>query len=306
MPNWTIFENPRLGPQSMDAIFARMVGLEMVSHTAKGLVLKLGNTELRITGKDLTYVRNGEALDVESGTITGIELKVGGKVLVKAGDLSAGAQTFWGAFAGDFAPGIRMALMTGNDVITGCKQADALTGGTGSDRLLGKGGSDQLYGEFGHDELFGGNGQDFLNGDIQNDQLYGGKGNDTLLGGEGDDLLSGGLGKDSLTGNGGEDQFVFSAKPLRGQADVIVDFVDEQDTILLNGNVFQGLGPEGRLQANRFCGGTKALDAKDRIIFDEATGRVWYDADGSGKQKQVLVFTLTPDPDIWVDSFFVY
>ena len=47
-----------------------------------------------------------------------------------------------------------------------------------------------------------------------------------------------------------------------------------------------------RLRAADFVLGTAAQDAADRVIYDRASGNLWYDADGSGRGAKVLVAEL--------------
>ena len=64
------------------------------------------------------------------------------------------------------------------------------------------------------------------------DDLVGSPGDDRLRGGEGEDFLEGGPGNDRLDGGDGEDTFYF--EPGHGE-DVISDFTDGEDTIVLRG-----------------------------------------------------------------------
>jgi serralysin len=48
--------------------------------------------------------------------------------------------------------------------------------------------------------------------------------------------------------------------------------------------------------ATAFHAGTAAADAADRIIYDQATGRIFYDADGLGGAAQVLFAQLDSKP----------
>lgn len=148
---------------------------------------------------------------------------------------------------------------TGNDldnIITGNGAINTLSGGNGSDTLNGGGGADSLIGGVGNDILNGGNGNDTLNG---------GDGNDTLIGGV------------------GADRFDFRTSPDSTNIDTITEFVAIDDFIRLDDGVFTAIGAVGALAAEAFNTGAQgvASDASDRIIFDSATGYLYYDADGS-------------------------
>ncbi len=84
-------------------------------------------------------------------------------------------------------------------------------------------GADSLSGGIGNDSVYGGAGSDTLDGGLGADQLYGGAQAD---------LLRGGQGSDQLRGGGSSDTFVFGRG---GGADTIFDFVDDVDTLRLNG-----------------------------------------------------------------------
>ena len=79
------------------------------------------------------------------------------------------------------------------------------------------------------------------------------------------------------------DNFVFD-KPLSAltNTDKILDFSVIDDAIHLDNDVFTAVGALGTLAANAFRTGTAAQDADDRIIYDSATGNIYYDADGNG------------------------
>ncbi len=69
-------------------------------------------------------------------------------------------------------------------------------------------------------------------------------------------------------------------------------FSGVDDTVQLAKSVFAAL-PLGALAAGAFRVGTAAGDPGDRIVHDTATGRLWYDADGTGPVDavQFAVFT---------------
>ena len=122
---------------------------------------------------------------------------------------------------------------SGRDVMTGSSGDDTLRGRGGDDKLKGKKGDDRLFGNGGGDRLVGGKGDDILNGGGGTDTLIGNAGDDILLGKGGRDRLIGGAGEDILTGGGGQDTFVLG----RADSDIITDFQNGQDRILLKGSL---------------------------------------------------------------------
>ena len=202
-----------------------------------------------------------------------------------------------------------MLLFAGRDVIKGGLGRDILEGGASDDRLYGGAAGDQLYGGTGVDRLEAGKGADFLNGDAQTDHLSGGAGADTLIGGDDNDRLFGGGGNDLLNGGAGNDQFVFDMKPVKSGVDTLQDFGNgpgNRDMIHLSLNAFAGIGPKGILADGRFHDGTSAADRSDRILYDTASGRIWYDADGSGQTRKVLFAQIIPGTALTADDFFVF
>lgn len=111
--------------------------------------------------------------------------------------------------------------------------------------------------------------------------ITGTTGKNTLSGGAGNDTLNGGLGIDKLIGGADDDTFVFNTKFGSTNIDLIDDFVVADDRIVLDDDIFTKAGSVGDLTASAFYIGTKAHDTNDRIIYDQSTGRLWYDADGS-------------------------
>jgi Ca2+-binding RTX toxin-like protein len=109
-----------------------------------------------------------------------------------------------------------------------------------------------------------------------------------VLGNAGDNILDGGLGNDRLAGFGGNDAFLFKTALGASNVDTIAD-MNAGDTIRLDHAIFAALGT-GALAAGAFVNGTAAGDADDRIIYDAATGRLWYDADGNGATAVAVQF----------------
>ena len=126
----------------------------------------------------------------------------------------------------------------GDDTLAGGDGNDSLTGSIGNDSMTGGDGTDRLFGDDGNDAIFGDAGNDYLSGGNGNDVLNAGEGNDSVLGGNGDDILSGGAGNDVLTGGRQADSFVFRDN---FGLDRITDFVDNTDTLVFGGDLWDGL-----------------------------------------------------------------
>lgn len=150
-------------------------------------------------------------------------------------------------------------------------------------------GGDSIAGTDKSDLLDGFDGRDQVDGEKGNDTLFGSAGADKLFGGSGNDTLSGGAGKDRLTGEAGSDKFLFEDALKPGNADTITDFDVSSDRIDLSAKVFSGLAG-GKLSGNAFAIGTAASDRSDRIIYDDATGNLFFDADGSRGNADLQLF----------------
>lgn len=234
---------------------------------------------------------------------------------------------------------------TGNDlanIISGNGSANTLRGAGGDDVMNGWGGNDTYYvndsgdkavearADGGNDTVVSianfvlgthvenltlagsaaidgtGNGlANVLTGNSATNILKGGAGNDTINGGGGADRLYGGPGNDMLKGGTGGDGFHFNS-PLNKSTnvDTILDFTSS-DNIFLDIDVFTRIGT-GPLAPGAFRLGTAAADADDRIIYDQASGRIFYDADGSGTGAAILFAQLTPGTAITSADFIGY
>ena len=212
----------------------------------------------------------------------------------------------------------------GNDVLAGGAGTDAATyafaasavsvnlaltsaqatGGAGSDTLTG---IENLVGSNYGDTLSGNTLANTIDGGAGNDTISGGAANDTLTGGAGNDWLDGGSGSDTLNGGANADSFVFSsALNAASNVDTISGFVVADDTILLSSAIFTAAGVDGTLSASAFHVGTAAADADDRIIYDQATGRIYYDADGNGAGAKTLFATVAAGTALTNLDFRVY
>lgn len=121
--------------------------------------------------------------------------------------------------------------------------------------------------------------------------MDGGTGNDTLKGEEGADKISGGTGTDILFGGSGADSFIFDTALGSTNIDIIDDFSVVDDTIILDNTIFNKI-KIGDLIASAFTIASKAGDSSDRIIYDNKTGKLLYDADGIGSIAAIQIATL--------------
>ena len=176
---------------------------------------------------------------------------------------------------------------------------DTIYGGVGNDNIEGFDGDDILYGGVGNDTLSGNTGKNILYGGVGNDTLSGSyQGNNVLYGGDGNDNLSGGIGSDTLTGGAGKDQFSLDT-PVNG-IDDITDFSVNDDTILasyyaLGILIISGVGeiPYTAITPEQFILGSAAANANNRFIYNQNTGALFFDRDGTGAAEQVQFATLS-------------
>lgn len=159
---------------------------------------------------------------------------------------------------------------TGIAVSLAINTVQAIGANQGSDTLIS---IENLIGSYYNDTLTGSAGANKLSGSA---------GIDTLNGGGGNDTLNGGSESDTLTGGGGNDYFVFNTSLDSSNVDTIKDFSSVADTIRLENNGVFGKLATGNLNAGNFKVGAAAADANDYIIYNNSTGALYYDADGSG------------------------
>lgn len=208
-----------------------------------------------------------------------------------------------------------MNVITGNDgdnILDGGKNVDTLIGGLGDDTYLVRAPGDnviELAGQ-GIDTIrafrayvMDANVENLLLQTLRNDAGEGvagvnGIGNDLdnlIVGNPFDNIIAGREGSDTLRGQAGADVFLFDRAVGADNVDTIVDFntntMLEGDVLRLDDAIFTGL-TRGTLAAEAFQLGAEADDAADRMIFDAAEGRLYYDADGIGGADQALIAIL--------------
>ena len=231
---------------------------------------------------------------------------------------------------------------TGNaldNTLTGNAAVNVLTGGDGADTLDGSKGADTLVGGAGDDFYFvdhtgdviteqGSEGDDYvmssvsytLGSNVEDltltgtaainatgnglaNNLSGNNGANIINGGSGDDRIWGAGGNDTLTGGAGADTFVFNQL---GGVDRITDFVSGTDSIALAKAGLAGLPAIGTLTADAFWAGTAAHDATDRVIYNVATGALYYDSDGAGGASAIQIATLDTKPTLVYSDVLIF
>jgi serralysin len=166
---------------------------------------------------------------------------------------------------------------------------------------------ENAQGGYGNDLLFGNDVNNILSGLSGNDTMSGGKGRDTLLASSGNDRLNGGLGSDSLTGGDGRDVFIFNTSVTAGvNVDRIASFIKGQDRLELDNAIFSGLRA-GALNSSNFATNAagKAQDANDFIIYETDTGKLFYDADGTGGGAAVQFAIVGNRPALTTSDFLI-
>jgi Ca2+-binding RTX toxin-like protein len=224
--------------------------------------------------------------------------------------------------------------------LTGNEFGQTIVGNAANNRLDGKGGADELAGREGDDIYIVDNVGDTvielanfgidtvqshvsftLSANVENLTLLGsdtigGTGNalanviigngaaNVINGGGGNDILRGRAGNDTLSGGAGNDTIVFDSAPKQSNVDHIVDF-QAGDVIELQALIFPTLSP-GALSSAAFKDlASGAVDADDRILYDQATGSLFYDANGSAAGERILFAVLDNQALITHQDFII-
>jgi len=164
-----------------------------------------------------------------------------------------------------------------NNVIRSASEGGTLSGLGGNDLLIARQAQNTVF-------LRGGDGNDTLQGGGTTTRFFGDAGNDVLIAGN----------ESIMTGGSGADSFVFH---MPVTFNLINDFASGTDKIRLDATSMEELGPSGNFAAGdaRFyaaAGATSGHDSDDRVIYNTATGDVYFDPDGSGAQEARVLATL--------------
>nr|WP_298095993.1 calcium-binding protein [uncultured Shinella sp.] len=287
---------------------------------------------------DLSGGAGSDRASYEAATagVTASLASPGGNTGEAAGDTYNSIENLTGSAFNDTLTG-----NNGTNSIIGGNGNDTIFGLGGNDNLFGQDGNDNLIGGAGADALSGGNGSDRasyqtatsgvvasltspasntgdaagdtyssienLTGSSFNDTLTGNGGDNILVGGAGNDTLNGRTGNDTLTGGSGNDNFVFNTTLGATNIDHITDFSFVNDTIRLDNAIFNAIVGVGVLSAAQFVSNTTgaAGDSNDRIIYENDTGKLFYDSNGNAAGGSVLFATLSPGLGITNADFFI-
>jgi Ca2+-binding RTX toxin-like protein len=205
------------------------------------------------------------------------------------------------------------------NTIRGNNGDNVLKGFGGADQLVGRGGNDTYYVDNWNDRILesGGQGLDEVrtntsymltpgadvellrttaDAGVGAINLFGNSSGNEIRGNNGSNIIGGGGGNDFLTGLGGQDSFLFNtALDAATNVDTITDFNVVDDTIWLDPYIFTSdLLTGNSVAGSQFVTGAAALDGGDRIIYNSATGAVYYDSDGTGAAAQIQFAQLSP------------
>lgn len=193
--------------------------------------------------------------------------------------------------------------------VAGIAAAAAIQGSFAADRLVINTGTGESFSAAaftfdnwtnGRDRLTlqGRGGNETITGTAMNDTMLGAAGKDTLKGGAGNDSLAGGAGIDTVVGGRGKDSFTLS--DVAADRDTIRDFSHAKDQLAVSAALFGAGLVKGEALGTKFEANAtgQAAGAEDRFVYDTATGKLYFDADGNGSGTAELIATLTGAPVI--------
>lgn len=142
-------------------------------------------------------------------------------------------------------------------------------------------------------------------GTDNNDIINGDTGSDTLSGGSGDDTITGGLGADTINLDAGSDIVQYTSASEFGEGDTISNFTQASDAIHFDDAAlanFTGTGTwSGQfvVVASGTYDGSQANNGTDaHMIWEQSTGNLIYDQDGSGANSYTTVATISTDANL--------
>lgn len=143
-----------------------------------------------------------------------------------------------------------------------------------------------------------------ISGTVYADNIIGSNNSDLLFGYNGNDLLTGGKGDDILYGGDGTDTFAFNN--YNQGIDTLVDFDTTDEVIQVSATGFGGSLAVGTLSAGKFTIGSSATAIAQRFIYDNITGALFFDQDGSaGAFNQVQFAQLSSGMSLKATHFVV-
>ncbi|GFE71566.1 Calx-beta domain-containing protein [Chroococcus sp. FPU101] len=129
-------------------------------------------------------------------------------------------------------------------------------------------------------------------------------GSDVILGRNKNDVIIGGGGNDILTGGANADLFTFSR--TNEGIDRITDFTAGDDLIVVKASGFGGgLTANDVLKSNQFIIGSSATTTTQRFIYNNATGALLFDRDGTGTAAAIQFATLNTGLALTNEDIFV-
>ena len=307
-------------------------------------VLAAGSVDHITTGAGADLIDGGAGADTMTGGAGDDQYFVdnAGDVVVETA--GGGYDIVYAGLSYTLAAGVEVELLgttnelgTGAINLTGNELSNYITTNAGANTLDGgSGGADLLWGREGDDSYFvdsddtvveyAGHGYDIVYarashtlsagyeievlGTVDNTastaiDLTGNELSNYVTGNAGANVIDGGAGSDYLQGRGGADSFAFTTALGPNNVDEILDFVSGTDKIALDDAIFAGIGTPGSFDANAFVAGSAAADADDRIIYNQATGQLFYDADGNGAGEAVLFGLVAGLPTLTASDFTV-
>lgn len=209
----------------------------------------------------------------------------------------------------------------GNNIIdSGTGAADLLQGGNGNDIYIIRNTGDQITEGTGGgtdtmraavDYVLGSVAQVEVMTTINSASTYGidltgNKYSQSLTGNAGNNILNSREGADTMTGGSGDDVFVFNTTASNSTADLITDFNVADDVIHIENAVFSGINA-GALSSAAFASNTtgNAGDTSDRIIYDNDSGELFYDKDGTGASVKIKFAQVDAGLNLTSADFFV-
>jgi Ca2+-binding RTX toxin-like protein len=254
--------------------------------------------EARIFGGNLVTVNSSDEQSLLAQNYAGntpwIGLSDAGQEGIFTWNTGKSAFTNWGGGNPDNSAGADYAYIWSNSEWFVGGQTDSRRGIieiTNSIKLTGNAEDNILFGSDGKDTLDGGAGNDQLIGKSGNDILVGKAGNDFLIGNSGNDTLTGGVGSDVLTGGAGADGFSFGS--VSEGLDQITDYSVPDDSIIVSSKGFGGgLTANSPITSDQFLIGAISTASTHRFLYDNATGSLLFDQDGSGPLAAVQIAAL--------------